>query len=343
MLINLTDSQKLTETLDFSKLKNKRVLVTGASGLIGLHMVSVLKELNKTHKYGIEIWCWVYSDVPSEFSSIFDGCVMIKSDLTDSKQIDYVQSLFTEILSGFDFIIHAACYGQPNKFTSQKLKTIHLNTQTTANLFNLLNKDGSFLFCSTSEVYSGIDEDGIDESRIGSTSPSHHRACYIEGKRCGETIIHSFCEMGYSAKIARISLAYGPGTKKNDSRVMNNFIQKGLENKKIDLLDSGSSIRTYGYISDIVEMLYNILLHGKDIVYNVAGTSKISVLELAKVVGGQLNCKVSVPIEYESMIGSPKIVHISTHKYMKEFGAKQFLGIDEGVSKTIEWQRNLYI
>lgn len=342
MSIILNDCEKIINTLDFSKLNNKRVLVTGASGLIGLHMISVLQMLKKHHGYNIDVWCWVYTDTPKEFAPIFDGCVVLKSDLTDIREIDKLKSNLVETLTGFDVIIHAACYGQPQKFTEQKIKTINLNTQVIMNLFGLLNRGGSFLFCSTSEVYSGIDEDNIDESRIGTSTPSHPRACYIEGKRCGEAIVHSFCDLGYRAKIARISLAYGPGTKKNDSRVINNFIQKAIQNNRIDLMDSGSSVRTYGYVSDIVEMLYNILLHGQDVVYNVAGNSRISILELANMIGQKMNCDICVPIEDKSLQGSPKIVNSSIEKYLNEFGMKKFQQIDVGLEKTIEWQRIIY-
>lgn len=334
--------ESVIASLDFSSLKNKRVLVTGASGLIGIHMVSVLKTLKEKHNYNMDIWCWVFSDIDSAFSPIFDGCVVLKSDLTNSKNIEKVGDLLAETLSGFDVIIHAAGYGQPNKFTLNKIKTIELNTHATIDLFKLLNSGGSFLFCSTSEVYSGIDEQGIEESRIGTTSPDHPRACYIEGKRCGEAICQSFHQMGYQIKIARISLAYGPGTKANDARVISNLIDKGLQNRSIDLLDNGSSIRTYGYITDIVEMLFNILLHGKQTVYNVSGVSKVSILELAEKIGEQLGCNVVVPqTEQMGLSGNPKVVNMSIDRYLGEFGSKQFSPIEFGLAKTISWQRSI--
>jgi UDP-glucuronate decarboxylase len=341
-LIN-ENCDRVIRSVDFSSLKNKRVLITGASGLIGIHMVSVLKMLREKYKYDIGIWCWVFSDIDPCFAEAFDGCVVLKSDLTDSKNIQTLRNTLAETLSGFDLIIHAAGYGQPQKFTSNKIKTIELNTHATINLFSLLNKEGSFLFCSTSEVYSGIDEEGIDESRIGTTLPDHPRACYIEGKRCGEAICQSFSEMGYNAKIARISLAYGPGTKSNDARVISNLIDKGLRNNKIELLDSGSSIRTYGYISDIVEMLFNIVLHGKQSVYNVSGVSRISILELAKKIGENMDCEVSVPSsEKMGLSGNPKVVNMSIDRYTNEFGNKKFETIDFGLEKTINWQVGLH-
>ena len=338
----LQNCEKVAAYLDFSSLKNKRVLVTGASGLIGIHMVSVLKTLKQKHKYDMDIWCWVFSDIDPAFAPLFDGCTVIKSDLTDSKNIEQVANILAETISGFDVIIHAAGYGQPKKFTTNKIKTVELNTRATIDLFKLLNRRGSFLFCSTSEVYSGVDEEGIDESMIGTTTPDHPRACYIESKRCGETVCHSFRESGYNTKIARISLAYGPGTKSNDARVISNLIDKGLQNGRIDLLDSGSSIRTYGYITDVVEMLFNILLHGKHTVYNVSGVSKVSILELAQKIGQQMGCDVVVPPSEEmGLFGNPKVVNMSIARYLDEFGSKEFESIDSGLAKTISWQRNL--
>lgn len=335
--------EKVIASLDFSSLRNKRVLITGASGLIGIHMVSVLKLLNERYDYKMDIWCWVFSNIDSNFTPVFDGCAVLKSDLTDSRNIEGVANTLAETLSGFDVIIHAAGYGQPQKFTSNKIKTIELNTHATTNLFKLLNSEGSFLFCSTSEVYSGINEEAIDETRIGTTLPDHPRACYIEGKRCGEAICQAFSELGYKTKIARISLAYGPGTKSNDARVISNLIDKGLKNGRIEMLDSGSSIRTYGYISDIVEMLYNILLHGKQTVYNVSGNSRVSILELAQKIGEQLNCEVVVPSsESVGLSGNPKVVNMSIDRYLTEFGNKTFEPIDIGLTNTVNWQRKLH-
>jgi hypothetical protein len=80
---------------------------------------------------------------------------------------------------------------------------------------------------------------------------------------------------------ARIALAYGPGTKKHDTRVLNQFIEKALVQKRIELLDSGEATRTYCYIDDVVEMLWNIVLRGNQEVYNVGGHSVTSIADLA--------------------------------------------------------------
>ena len=108
----------------------------------------------------------------------------------------------------------------------------------------------------------------------------HPRACYIEAKRCGEAICNAFRQQGVKAASARLALAYGPGTREGDKRVLNSFIERGLKGA-ITMLDRGEAKRTYCYVSDAVELMWKILLHGREPVYNVGGTSKTTIGELA--------------------------------------------------------------
>jgi len=138
-------------------------------------------------------------------------------------------------------------------------KTLKLNTETTFYLFDKLKKNGKFLFLSTSEVYSGLANPPHKESEIGTTNTTHPRSCYIEAKRCGEAICNAHREKGVQSKSARLSLAYGPGTKPNDLRVINSFIQKALQGKR-ELLDQGEAKRTYCYKSDKTEIMETVLI-----------------------------------------------------------------------------------
>jgi UDP-glucuronate decarboxylase len=331
MSIILQETKEIISKIDFSELNNKKILITGASGLVGIHMLSCLKELSKS--INIDISVWIHNDVSIEFVEIFDNCKIIKKDIT---KLDSFDSLST-----YDLIIHSAGYGQPDKFMEDKLKTLLINTLSTNELFKKLNTGGKFIFLSTSEIYSGLDEQNISETKIGLTNTNHPRSCYIEGKRCGESICYIYKEIGFDVKIIRLSLAYGPGTKKNDKRVLNSLIQKGLFYEKIKLLDSGSAIRTYAYISDVIEMIWNITLFGKEILYNVGGKSITSIYDLAVLIGKKLN----KPIEISQDIredGNPKIVNISIDKYMYEFPNKNFTSLEDGIDKTINWQKRIY-
>ena len=77
-------------------------------------------------------------------------------------------------------------------------------------------KKGGFLYLSTSEVYSGINKQNF-EDKIGNSNTNHIRACYIQSKLAGETLVNIFKrKFNINAKSVRLCLAYGPGNKKKD-------------------------------------------------------------------------------------------------------------------------------
>jgi len=238
-----------------------------------------------------------------------------------------------------EIIIHAAGYGQPLKFTQDKIKTIEINTKTTIELFKYLKPKGTFLFVSTSEVYSGAPAP-YSENTIGTTNPSHPRACYIEGKRCGEAIVHSFAD-SFNVKIARLALAYGPGTKPHDTRVINQFIEQALVNRNISLKDAGRAVRTYCHVEDAAELMWKIILGGKDIVYNVGGFSTLSILELAEEIAKMTHACVTIPETNKGLEDAPEDVRLDMTKTLKEF-PKGFINLYRGLKETIDYQRKLY-
>lgn len=325
MMVELIDSNY---NINFSKLKDKTVLITGASGLVGIHLLASLKQIQK--EYNISIYTWNKND-NILFSDLFSECKKIISDITDLNTFDS--------LPKFDFIIHSSGYGQPVKFLSNRIKTIEVNTSSTIKLIEHLQDDGTFLFISSSEVYNGLFKYNINEDEIGNTDPFHPRSSYIEGKKCGESICNIYHESGKNIKIVRLSFSYGPGTQYGDTRVISSIINKGLNNDYIELSDDGSALRTLCYITDAVEMIWNILLYGKQLVYNVGGIDTLTILELSQKIGYILNKEIKLPKNNNELIGNPKLVNLSLDRYFNEFGKKSFVSLEEGLLKTINWQK----
>ena len=322
------DIDNVIKNINFSSLQNKKVLITGASGLVGFYLAQCIKKLQ--NELNIDLYLSYKNSIPNYLKEYYDfPYTEIKEDITSIK----LEPKF------FDIIIHSSGYAQPMKFLSDSLTTIKINTHATINLLDSLKSDGKFLFVSTSELYSGLDITNLSEDMIGNTNTNHPRASYIEGKRCGEAICHSYITLGYDVKIARLSLAYGPFTKLGDLRVLNSIIDKGLNNNTIELMDDGSALRTYCYITDVVEMFWNILLHGSEVTYNVSGFSNISIKELAENAGSKLNKKVITPTSPNKLIGSPKIVNISSEKYINEFVKLNFVDMEYGLKNVIEWMK----
>jgi UDP-glucuronate decarboxylase len=315
------DVTKIIRSVDFSPVIGKRVLITGASGLIGIYLTECLKALGDVEIHTISNTVTV------------DGTYHLCIDLSNTP---------FRFNKPFDYIIHAVGYGQPDKFMSDPIKTLMLNTGVTLNFMSCLKKDGRFLFLSSSEIYSGLDG-SCTEDMVGTTNTDHPRACYIEGKRCGEVIMSIARSNGIDAKSARLALAYGPGTRSGDTRVLNELIQRGISNKQIGVRGGVDQIRTYCYISDAIEMLWNILFYGKQPIYNVGGESRINIGKLAVQIGKILNVPVILPNALtNNNFGSPNEVQVNTTKYKTEFGNKFFITLEEGLKRTINYQKGLY-
>ena len=331
-----TDGEYCLRNINLNSLSNKTVLITGASGIVGTHFLYSLEYAVKSKKIPIKkIYGIVNRQIPNHLENLNSKNYFefLKGDLTSTT--------FLESLPNVDLIIHAATYGQPGKFMEKQEVTIKLNTTVTIFLLeNCLKDKGKFLFVSTSEVYNGLPTPPYDETQIGTTLTDDSRACYIEAKRCGEAITNIFFKKGVNAASVRLSLAYGPGTRKDDMRVLNNFIQKALSKNEIDLLDQGTALRTYCYVSDAVNMMWNVLINGKSNLYNVGGISSTSIYELAKLIGDITNSKIILPNKNNSSVsGAPKNVSLDISKYQNEFGNKEFININEGITNTINWQK----
>ena len=330
------DSLKNIKTDIFKK---KSILITGASGIVGTHFIYSLKYIKEVLEIDLNIIAIVNRGIPEHFTPLLDKnyITFFSGDLTNES--------FLNTLPEADFIIHAATYGQPGKFMEFPEITIKLNTTVTMFLLEKrLKENGKFLFISSSEVYSGLPLPPYNEGQIGTTSPNHSRACYIEAKRCGEAITSVFKQKGVSAVSARLSLAYGPGTKSDDRRVLNNFIEKALLSKEINLMDSGSAKRTYCFVSDAVNMMWKILLEGTQDVYNIGGISSVTIFELASLIGKITNVPVIKPNTIsEGVSGAPEDVRLDLSRFNAEFGEQNFFDIQKGLERTVAWQISMFL
>ncbi len=291
--------------IDLTSLRGKDILIMGATGLIGSHLARQA-ALAGANVYEPRAHC-----------------------------MDYCYP------SNVDIVVHAGGYGQPAKFTKRPIETIQVNTNSTIRLFHALKPGGTFLFCSSSEVYSGLHK-MASESDIGITTPQHPRSAYIEGKRAGEAIVHAYRNAGINAMSARIALAYGPGTKKHDTRVLNQFIEKALTLGKIELLDSGEATRTYCYIDDVIENLWSVVLRGNQEVYNVGGYSVTSIANLAKRIGALTGTEVVIPKTSNSVAGAPSEVRMDLTRTKMAFWKTEYVDLNDGLDRTIQYQRELY-
>ncbi|AUS97804.1 epimerase [Clostridium thermosuccinogenes] len=334
------DCLEYIEKIDLTPLRGKTVYITGANGLIGTYVIYMLHLANIIKNAGINIVAVSKSPPGSHLKDIFkDRYTFYSADL-----IRPDCNCFEEKA---DYIIHGATYAQPKKFIQNYMETIHLNTTVTERLLKKAKNDGAtLLFLSSSEVYGNPDEEHVPtgEDYPGLCSPVDVRAIYSESKRMGETLCFAYRNFeGVNAKIARISMTYGPGIGLKDERVLAHFLRQALYEKKITMLDDGSKIRTFCYIADCVLMLLYIMLYGKDFVYNVGGKDSISIRSLAEEIcmltGSTLSQEIAYKENLQNVKVSPKLVKLDITKVITEFSLPPFKPFREGLIRTIEWNK----
>ena len=111
--------------------------------------------------------------------------------------------------------------------------------------------------------------------------------------------------------------------------------------KKIYIFNKARSVRTWGYIADIIIMLLNIVQYGKSLTYNVSGTNHKSFYEVTKIISKIFN-NMPIKIRNKQMnFVNPKttILKISSEKYFKEFKREKHLSLINGLKKTIQWNK----
>lgn len=332
MDIMFEDARKVTSNVDLSYIDGKTILITGASGLIGANIVCSVVEYVRNNNADIKLYLVIHRQLPDYLQDIckYPWIEIISGDLSDRSFID--------ILPQTDIIFHCAGYGQPGVFMKNADKTLKLNTMATFGLLDKLKPNGKFLFTSSSAVYTGCLNTPFKEDEIGNANTTHPRACYIEGKKCGEAIVNAYRQKGIDAKSVRLSITYGPGTRQGDARALNNFIEMSIKNKKLQLLDDGSAVKTYMYVSDAVELIWHILLNGTQPVYNIGSKCKITIRQIAEKVAERL--QVPLILGEKSAVGVKGAIlneELCMDRCDNEFHKTSYVDIDEGLERTIDW------
>ena len=293
-----------------------RYLVTGGAGFIGSHLCeSLLKE-------GHEVIC---------VDNLYSGEKKNIHNLLDDKNFEFIRHdvtfpLYLEV----DRIFNLACPASPVYYQKDPVQTIKTSIHGSINVLGLAKRVGArILQASTSEVYGDPEVHPQNEQYLGRVNPIGIRACYDEGKRAAETLFFDYHRQHHvDIRIVRIFNTFGPKMRRDDGRVVSNFIVQALEDKPITIYGDGSQTRSFCYIDDLVRGL--TLMMDQDDTFgpvNLGNPDEITVGQLAKEIIELTDSKseiVYLPIPTDDPImRQPDITR-----------AKSILGWDVKISRT---------
>ena len=327
-ILKSVDLKKINNN-EINYFKNKKILITGVSGIIGINLLFFFDTLNNKKKTKTVIDGTFNTSIFPFVKKYFK-----KNKLINFKQIDLSQKILNT-KKKYDLIFHCAGYGQPSKFLKFSNATFKLNSSTIMTLEKNLKKNGKFVYMSSTEIYSG-NVKLCNENDIGNTTPKHPRSSYIESKKFGESyLINSRNDF----LIYRVCLTYGPGAKLNDERVLNLLILRSIKNKKIDIYGGLNQLRSNLFINDAINMIIKSTVKYKRQIFNINNHKMTTIGEMVKIISKISQKKF---IKHKSFLkGSPKIIKISNKRVLNGINYRISTSLKEGLLKTFNWYSNL--
>ncbi|PCJ81858.1 MAG: nucleoside-diphosphate sugar epimerase [Flavobacteriales bacterium] len=318
------------------------ILITGAAGFIGSNLAKRL--LDSGHEVtGID-----------NFSYGFERNI---AELKPNSKFHFIEGDVKEksVFEGTspDVIVHLASQKIPRY--SNALKTLDENYSMLKNVVaKCVECNAKIVFSSTSDVYGKNKNLPFDEESdlvLGQTKIK--RWAYALSKIYGEHyIIANNDEHGLKYTIVRFFGSYGLHQNLTWwGGPQSVFISKAFDNEPIEIHGDGLQTRTFTYVDDTVEALTHCVLNesANGEIYNIGSNAEdeISILDLATLIWRLVNGENSelklkfIPYSnfgrYEDVMRRlPNI-----EKIKKQFGYEPKVHLEEGLQRTIEWQRNV--
>jgi len=251
------------------------IIVTGAAGFLGCHLVDKLLEDENNYVVGIDNF---YSSTGENLEHLkyHSRFRFIKMDVATAGE--------WHIFKDVSQIYHLACPASPLFYQKDPVKTLETCYQGTENMLKLARKyKATFLLTSTSEIYGEPLEHPQTEEYRGNVNPIGPRAIYDEGKRVAETMTMAYHKQyGVDTRIVRIFNTYGPKMMIGDGRVVSNFINQALTSGLITVYGDGKQTRSFCYVSDTIRGLIALMNSEITSPVNIGNPTEMTILELAE-------------------------------------------------------------
>ena len=305
--------------------KKKIAIVAGGAGFIGSSLCEYLIEKN------FKVIC---------IDNLVTGSLKNIKHLNNRDFIFLNHDITKDIMikGKINYIFHFASIASPKDFYKLPLETLKVNIYGTYNLVDLaIEKKAKFILASSSEVYGISNSCPQREEQGGSINPVGDRAVYSESKRIAETITMTYhFEKKLNICIARIFNTYGPRLRKNDGRVIPEFIGRMLNDENIKIFGDGRQTRSFCYISDTVRGILKLIESNYIYPINIGNNKEISILYLFKKLKKILDSKSKIiycsPREGETKRRKPDIT-----KANSILDWKPNIELDYGLNETIQY------
>ena len=324
----------------FRELKDQRILITGATGLICSGVADMLLTANAMLDSNIHIYVAGRSEekVKARFGDFPDerACgwiTFVPYDATKENRLDFTA----------DYVIHGASNAHPKAFVNAPVDTMLSNIFGIRELLDYAKKVQvkNVVYISSSEVY-GKKENAapFQENEYGYLDILNPRNAYASSKRASETLCAGYGKQyGVRSGIVRPGHIYGPTATREDSRVGSSFAYDAAAGRDIVLKSAGQQIRSYCYVLDCATAILQVMLKGEPYrAYNISNCRSIlSIRKIAELYAkaGGVSVQFDLPTQAEATAFNPMENSSLNSDALEALGWQGIFDAETGTAHTV--------
>ncbi len=306
--------------------KNKKILITGGTGLIGIQLTNLLVN------YGAKVTVVSLEKNPE----ISKKVKYFKSDLR-------ILSNCIKVTNKQDFVFHLAGIKGSPKLTM----TRPYSFMTPMMLFNTnmleacrKNKIKRYLYTSSIGVYNP--KSIMKEIDVWDTFPSKNDWYSGWAKRIGELQVDALTKEEINKMktvIVRPANVYGPHDNFDvkTAMVIPSLISKFVnsKNKKVNVWGNGSTVRDFIFSKDVARSMAKLMKIAPKKPINIGSGKGCRIADVVNIINKYFNNQFS--INWDKTKPSGDKIRILDTKYLHSLGIKQETSLEKGIVETIEW------
>lgn len=289
-----------------------KILVTGASGLLGMQLVNKLRQDHNIIA--------LLNNNTSNQIEMSKTLRVLKCDLSSLDTKDLPKDI--------DFIYYLAQSNQHKDFPGGAKDMFNLNISSPFKLINwaINNKVKGFVFASSGGVYKTSNEPVKEVFQINANIPN---GFYLDSKLSSEILLRNFSSFFNTFIIARPFFIYGKNQKK--TMLIPRLINSVKNKKEIFLSKNGGININPINVLDAALVFSNMVNLKGEMIINIAGNEIVSIEKLSKMIGEKLNIP---PIFKKSKSYQADL--IADNSVMAKILHKPTISLEDGLNDLIE-------
>ena len=310
-----------------------RVLITGAAGFIGSHLVDRCLAMG-AEVVGVDCFDNFYDPAIKrknlELTLAHPKFHLVEHDIRDR------EAMATLVAKGqFDVLLHLAARAGVRPSLEDPALYFDVNVQGTLSLLDAIRVHAPslrFVYASSSSVYGGLTQTPFGETDENSRPVSP----YAASKKAAEVLCHTYHHLyGIAMTGLRFFTVYGP--RQRPEMAIAKFARLMQDGHSIPMFGDGTTARDYTYIDDIVDGVIRAMARcsGYEI-YNLGEERTTSLADLIRLLGEAL--QLEPKIEQQALQpGDVTITFANISKARRELGFQPDTSVAEGLRRYADW------